>query len=261
MNILILGCGWVGEEFGRLMLRHGAQVTATTTTAEKKHTLSTLGIHVHLVNFDLEHVAEVPFTAQYDFVLNSVPASKRMSESEVRDRFLRVNNLLSNIDYQKHIYLSSIGIYPSVDGRFDETFANLEQLHPTLKVAEDTMSTLSKTIIFRLGGLFGKERILAKYFQNKVCNSGGQPANFVHLDDVVQLIHLGFKNNLQHNLYNVVAPEHPKKEEVIKQSAGKYGFGLPSGFDNTDNYQKIVSGDRLEKELDYSFKFPSPLDF
>lgn len=261
MNILILGCGWVGEEFGRMMLRKGVEVTVTTTTPEKMQALSALGFNVYLANFDQAAVSEIKLTEKYDAVLNSIPASKRMSESAVRDRFFRVQKWLSGIPYQKHIYLSSIGIYPNKDGQYDEDFADAEELHPALKIAEDMMSSLPDTTIFRLGGLFGKQRILAKYFQDKVCANGGQPANFIHLDDVVELICMGFEQDLQHHLYNAVAPEHPKKEEVIRQSAEKYGFRLPTDFTNTNNYQKIVSGQRLAHELGYKFKFPSPLDF
>lgn len=261
MHILILGCGWVGEEFGRAMLSKGASVTVTTTSIEKLQKLSEIGFQVHLANFDRDGTLDIAPKGIYDAVLNSVPASKRLSETDIRYRFLRVQKLLSEISYRKHIYLSSIGIYPALTGHYDETFDNPKQLHPSLKTAEDIMLSLADTKVFRLGGLFGKERILAKYFQEKICPNGGQPANSIHLDDVVELLQLGFEVDLQHTLYNVVAPEHPKKEDVIRRSAEKYGFRLPSSFDHTDSPQKIVLGNRLSDEFKYKFKFRSPLDF
>lgn len=257
MRILILGCGWVGEEVAKYYIEKGDDVFATCTSIEKADNLNAFGCKVAIVNFDDANSID-EFPKEFDYVLNSIPASSKNTVAEISNRFQNVRNYLSHIRYKKHIYLSSIGIYPDIDFTFDELYAG--EMNERLEVAEQKVQ-LPNTHIYRLGGLFGKNRIFAKYFQNRICTTGDQPANFLHVDDVVNLLALGFENDLQSLIYNILAPEHPTKKEVILASVEKYGFALPSGFEAQDSFQKIVDGSKISKELDYQYIYPSPLDF
>lgn len=257
MRILILGCGWVGEEVAKNYLKRGDDVFATCTSLAKAEYLNAFGCKVAVINFDDSNTVE-EFPKEFDYVLNSIPASSKNTVAEISNRFENVRNYLSHIHYKKHIYLSSIGIYPDIDFTFDEAYAG--KMNERLEAAEQKVH-LPKTHIYRLGGLFGKNRVFAKYFQNRNCSTCDQPANFVHVDDVVNLLVLGFENDLQNSIYNILAPEHPTKKEVILTSAEKYGFALPSGFEAQDSFQKIVDGSKISKELDYQYIYPSPLDF
>lgn len=257
MRILILGCGWVGEEVAKYYISRGYEVFATCTSEEKKEHLHSLGLRVAVVDFD-EEISISEFPSAFDHVLNSIPASSKSSVDEIAHRFENIQKYLSNIRFKKQIYLSSIGIYPDTDGIFDEEFS--EDLNERLRIAEQKIFD-NTTHIYRLGGLFGKNRIFAKYFANRVCTRGEQPANFIHIDDVVALLVAGFGSKLQANLYNVVAPEHPTKEEVIRASAKKYHLELPLEFKPENSFQKIVDGSKIIEELNYTYKYPSPVTF
>ncbi len=257
MRILILGCGWVGEEVAKYYIEKGDVVFATCTSIEKSDYLKSLGCKVAVVNYDDSNTVE-EFPKDFDYVLNSIPASSKNTVAEISNRFQNVRDYLTHIHYKKHIYLSSIGIYPDIDFTFDEAYAG--ETNERLEAAEQK-AHLRHTHIYRLGGLFGKNRIFAKYFQNRICTTGHHPANFVHVDDVVALIIKGFENDLKSYIYNIVAPEHPSKKEVILASAEKYGLELPSGFEAQDSFQKIVDSSKISIELDYKYIYPSPLDF
>lgn len=257
MKILILGCGWVGEAFARRMQSLGHEVYATITQEEKYHRLQGDGIFAIKADFDGQWELE-DFPIEVDYVLNSVPAVKRLEKVVLKQRFDQVYQLLSTIRYQRHIYLSSIGVYPDVDGVFTESSVVEDS---NLLQVERMMKKLDNTFIYRLGGLFGQQRIFAKYFQGRVCETGAQVANFVHQDDVLDLIRLGFEKGLKGQLYNVVAPKHVLKKDVIEASAEKYGFTKPSSYNDTAIFRKEVKGYMLQKELNYTFKYPCPLDF
>src|SRR5690606_19987043 len=115
--------------------------------------------------------------------------------------------------------------------------------------------------VLRLGGLFGLERIFAKYFAGKVCQIGYQPANFVHVDDVRATVMTMMALGTKRQTYNVVAPEHPLKKDVIAASAAKYGYDRPTTFAEVDQTAKVVSSTRLITDLGYTFGYPSPLGF
>ena len=260
-NLLILGCGWVGEELAYQLKRKGWKVWVTTTTQEKYHRLLNDGIFAYVHNFDCDFSLDLPVDVSFDAVINSIPASQKNTESEIEHRFSFVFNALSFINFKKHIFFSSVGVYPDMDGIFDETFVQEELLSRKLRIAEQKMSSLPYSYVFRLGGLFGKDRVFGKYFQDKIVNTGNQPSNFIHLNDVVGIIEHALNTNLPIGYYNLVAPQHPLKKEVILESAQKYMYSYPSSFEPQNSFQKVVNADKITKLLNYQFKYPSPLDF
>lgn len=78
---------------------------------------------------------------------------------------------------------------------------------------------------------------------------------------MIRLLEAASCNVLKHTVYNVVAPLHPKKKDVILASAKKYGYILPLAFEATNTIQKIVRGELLQEELEYEYVLPDPLQF
>ncbi len=258
LRFLILGCGWVGEAFAKEMQKRGYQVYATTTQEHKCQRLNDVGIHAFVMDFDnLTSVDGLP--QSFDFVLTSVPAVRSLESSTVKRRFEGVQLFLESIEFTKHIFLSSIGIYPDLSGVFTEEFELSETSN--LLVAEHLLLINNRTTVYRLGGLFGKNRIFAKYFQNKICTTGYQKANFIHLLDVIELLYLGFTTGLKGQLYNIVCLEHPSKRDVIIASAQKYGLDLPLAFEDFGDFQKIISGEKITQELQYTYSYANPILF
>lgn len=255
---LILGCGWVGQELTSFLVNKGHEVHCTTTTKSKILKLTNLGAKAFHVDFDQETFIQ-NLDSEYDYILTSVPASSKSDDQTTRKRFQNIGQFLNNMSFKKHIYLSSTGIYPDIDFVFDESY--MGEFTHRLALAEQIMQNVPHTIVYRLGGLFGRNRIFAKYFSNRIYTNGDQLANFVHLDDVVALIELGFTALEPAGIYNVVAPEHPTKKEVILASAKKYNFDLPSGFEPSGSFQKMVKADKIVHDLSYQFKYSNPLYF
>jgi len=262
MRILILGAGWVGEYAAYQWRECGYEVWVTTTTVEKYHRFRGDGIFAILYNFDLAHAVPAELPDSFDFILNSVPATKKLSRMQLETRFENLSEFCLQLTYEKLVFLSSIGVYPDANCTYTEDAVIPDPDTNHLYYAEQTVLALGNTLVYRLGGLFGQSRIFAKYFQNKICTTGAQPANFVHLVDVYALINAARMQQLQQVIYNVVCPIHPSKRAVIIASAKKYNMALPSAFeDDPKEYLKVVSGLRLAQELEYTFVYPSPLNF
>lgn len=259
--MLILGCGWVGEELVKRQIHLGYRVWATTTNEEKRKRLWDDGVQAIIHDFDVDRELLISREVHFDFVVVSVPATRRLSVEEVKQRFGRIREALSGLDYGKMLFLSSIGIYPDLTGRYEESYNEGALMDANLYAAEVLLQKLPNTIVFRLGGLFGKDRIFAKYFQHRVCQTGEQLANFVHLDDVLNLIEKVSNLDMLSGVYNVVAPIHPTKKEVILASAKRYHFDVPSRFESKNDFKKYVTSEKIINLLNYDFKYPSPLGF
>lgn len=243
-----------------LAIARGWKVTATLRNPEKATRLQAMGCQVVLLDFDTPLDFEREFK-EVDFVLNSIPATKRIEMNAIASRFDKLGAYLNTIKYHRQIFLSSIGIYPSRSGIFSEQ--HTDGLDEKLLLAEEKLLTFPHTSVFRLGGLMGENRILGKYFQNKICTTGGERSNLIHQEDAARMILQAFllEDELA-SVYNVVAPEHPYKRDVILSSAKKYGFELPASFQSSQPVSnKVVDGSKLQRELSYNFLFSDPLEF
>ena len=72
-------------------------------------------------------------------------------------------------------------------------------------------------------------------------------------------------NNKQHNqmlkqvqhdnqIFNAVAPQHPKREAYYHKKAKNMNLALPTFVKNTTSKGKIISSAKIESVLQYTFK-------
>lgn len=266
MDILIIGCGWVGTFTATELLNEGNQIWGTTTTPEKHGVLKAIGISPLIVDFDNpKKPVEVPrelMNHTFDVVIISVPITHKDSRDEVDTRFNALLAFLKPLSFKQAFFFGSVGIYPKVSTIITEDTFPDEELEPKLLKGETMLRAKYPQInLLRLGGLFGLERVMAKYFVGKVCEIGYQTANFVHVEDIHGIIKAMISRGSQGKTYNVVSPEHPLKKDVIVASAKKHGYGLPVEFSTADKTAKMVSPDRVMSDLGYQFAYPSPLEF
>jgi NAD dependent epimerase/dehydratase family enzyme len=108
----------------------------------------------------------------------------------------------------------------------------------------------------------GGERIPAKYFAGKTINTGQTPVNYVHQEDVIQIITMILEKDFWNETFNVVSPEHPMRKEVYLKNCADLGFEKPIFEEPTELIPyKIISPQKLILRTGYKFKFSNPLDF
>lgn len=135
------------------------------------------------------------------------------------------------------ILLSSISFY---DGK-------------TLVVqAESLVESLhADVVILRLGGLMGYDRIAGKYTAGKVLPSDTR-TNYIHRDDVLEIIKCVIDQNIREEAFKVVAPIQSTKKVVFDQNAKQFGFEK-TDFLTGDEEGKMLSPKKLCERLDYTF--------
>jgi len=136
------------------------------------------------------------------------------------------------------ILLSSISFY---DGK------------PLVVEAEYLVQHLhEETVILRLGGLMGYDRIAGKYTAGKVLTSDSR-TNYVHRDDVVGILEAIISQNVSAEVFDVVAPLQSTKKEIFSQNAKKFAF-KETEFLPGDEVGKILSPTKLCEMLEYVFE-------
>lgn len=173
-----------------------------------------------------------------------------------RDYLKTLQNLCSLIPKESTIILcSSVSVY-----REFNTSVNEESIITKQSLQRDAeilvSSFIQNTIILRLGGLMGYDRVAGKW--SNVSSFEDGYTNYIHKEDVIAIINQLLKNNIKSGIFNLVAPLHPKRSAIHSLNAKKFNFALGSfmGFNS-----RIVLSDKIVKTLGYKFLYPNPAKF
>lgn len=248
-NLGIIGYGWLGNHIAeRLSNRYN--IFATTTTPSKAQDLSSKGYHTTLVSFSDELDSEMKqweVAKDLDAMIISVPFSGlRGSQIPMNDKRQNLLNFLG--DYKGQLFLmSSTGVYPQTEKEFTEDDKPAENVESESFILEQ----FPQTNILRLAGLMGGERLLKNYNISDL----HLLVNHIHYADICSVIEKMLENQSQSKVYNIVAPIHPNKEEVINAQKGLSYSGERTTVGRTISPEKLIS------DLDFEFQYPDPRYF
>ena len=263
MKISILGCGWLGLPLGKYLVENGHSVKGSTTSEHKITLLLEVSIEPFLLKFSpkVESKSILNFLNSEVLIICIPPRAGKYGED------FHVQQIESLLEYlplsavKSIIYTSSTSVYPDFNREVTEE-DNVIENHALIKV-ENLLKRLPQNVtILRCGGLMGCERIPAKYFAGKTINTGKIPVNYVHREDVIQIISMILAKGFWNETFNVVSPVHPKREEIYLKNCQELGFLRPIFEEPTEEIPfKIVSPQKLILQTGYSFIYANPLDF
>ena len=176
------------------------------------------------------------------------------------DYLQTLTHLLSYLsDDTQLILLSSTSVYPQTTGLVKEEDTHGITTPSLMLQAERLVLSIiyPKVLILRLGGLMGYDRIAGKYTAGKT-KAHDAPVNYIHRDDVVAIIKLCIDKGVKDNIFNVVAPSHPKQSEIYTKNAKIFGWEN-TYFESDEVIGKVVSAGKLVEFFGYEFLKREPL--
>lgn len=270
MTVSILGCGWLGFPAAIHLLHEGITVKGSTTDPDKLSKLKSAGITPFLINItDRLECADCDLFWNSDILLLNIPPGRSKPDTFSRHT-AQVNTVIRNVI--KHgidwvIYASSTSVYSKYGGLKDEKDTDpattSSESGRTLLKCEELLLNRNEfdTTVIRFGGLYGYDRNPVKYLAGKKnLKEGNKPINLIHQDDCIRIIYEIMKQDSRNTIYNAVADDHPPRSEYYKSAAEHYGLEIPEFPDDTRSNYRIVSNEKLKRELDYQFLYPNPMD-
>jgi nucleoside-diphosphate-sugar epimerase len=245
----IIGYGWLGSRIAEYFsLQYN--IFATTTTPAKADMMKKKGYFPTLAGFgenaDPGQTEWEP-AKDLDAIIIAVPFSG-LRNPDVSMVGKRTNLLKFLGDYKGQIiFTSSTGVYPNTEKEFTEDDLPACETESERFILEKFL----QTNILRLGGLMGDERLL----KNFRCSNPEQLVNYIHYTDICRVIDIMLKNKIGSKVYNLVAPLHPNKEEVLRAQQGLSYSGIRA------DKGRIISSEKLIKELDFEFQYADPRYF
>lgn len=257
-DISILGGGWIGVPLAEKL----ASMAYSLQISQSSQTKTIQNPAIKLIQWRAEVNMPEP---TWESILHAktiiwtIPPRRKINGDhfylDVLRDFVRI---LNQKKYQQVIFLSSTSVYKAENSLVNEESALEGNL---MSQAEDILQRIQNPLlILRLGGLMGGERYVAKYYAGKKVPAANHPVNYVHRTDVLEIISQCISSQLT-GTYNVVAPQHPIKSELVKLECDRRGLELPLEYLEDKEATKVVSSDKLIQAIPYSFQYPDPLLF
>jgi len=265
MDLLIIGCGYVGTEVGAYYVREGWSVAGLVRSEERKIELEQKNILPIIADLTKpETLINLP-EAKHVLIC---PSSGKREAAAYKEIYVEgVANYLDVLSKQtpleKIIYISSTGIYSQDRSEWiDETTdpkPTTERSQLLLQAEQQILSSSFPSIIFRLSGIYGpgRNRIEAVRSDKIPLIDTDRFMNLIHLDDIVQGIYLLFEKGLPGEIYLGVDDAPVKQSEMygwlmkqlnLEETAFEFGDKAIQG--------KQCSNKKL-KQLGFKPKYPS----
>lgn len=274
MTISILGCGWLGFPLGQSLLRHGYEVKGSTTTKSKFEIIRKNGIEPFLLS--VPETVNDPSNDSFwnsDCLFLNIPPKRGKSDIEITypekiksvcERILKTE---SDNRINQVIFASSTSVYPSEEGIYCEEDADLSNTARSsgkaILKAEKLLQSYSElnTIILRFGGLYGYDRHPVRYLAGKEdLSSPYKPVNLIHQDDCIKIVRKFLTSDSVSGVFNAVSDGHPPRETFYQSAADHFSVELPTFDSSTESINRVISNEKLKREINYKFIYPNPLD-
>src|SRR5574343_42950 len=272
-KIAILGCGWLGLPLAKSLLSKGYEVKGSTTSESKLVILKNAGISPFQIQLEEHQIIGnmEDFLKKIDVLVIDIPPGLRR-EPSTSNEMTFVNKvktlipLIEKSEIQKVIFVSSTSVYgdsfPIVEIT-EETTPNPDtESGKQLDIAETLLQSNPnfKTTVIRFGGLLGENRHPVKFLTGRTnVEHPNAPVNMIERKDCIGVIEraLDFArdDNWEWNqTFNAVTPQHPTRKAYYHKKADILNLPLPTFAENSESKGKIISSEKVETILGYSFQ-------
>ena len=270
-KISILGCGWLGLPLAKSLLSKGYKVKGSTTSESKLELLKNAGISPFQIQLEENQIIGniEDFLKETDVLVIDIPPGLRRETSTSKEMTFvnKIKNLIPLIeksDVQKVVFVSSTSVYgdnfPIVEIT-EETKPNPDTESGKQLVIVETLLQSNphfKTTVIRFGGLLGEDRHPIKFLAGRTnVENPVAPVNMIQREDCIGIIEKILKQ-VQHDnwgeTFNAVAPQHPTRKAYYHKKAEILNLPLPTFAEDSESKGKIISSEKVETILGYSFQ-------
>lgn len=269
MIISVLGCGWLGFPLAERLRNLDHSLKGSTTTAKKVSVLKQSGVEACLLELPQSFSDQkVEDFWKCDLLILNIPPGRR-NPNVKRDFPKLVKKVTEKARGHKIswiIFASSTAVYPKFGGILSEEDGRIgNATRPSGEALLQSEEIIKQSgidyTILRLGGLYGADRHPVKYLSGKKdLDEGLRPVNLVHQLDCVNLITEVIQQKKRNEIYNIVSDGHPPRKEFYQCAAKHFNLPLPTFKPDENKNYRIVSNEKIKKDLFYEFMYPNPMD-
>ena len=255
-DIGILGCGWLGLSLAIILKNNQYSVCGSRTSSEGVIELEKKGIKgfkVIMKNDKSEGLK--PFISKLKTLIISIPPKRNFNPHNYSKTIKKILDASDSSKIKRIIFLSSISIYGSKKGFYDESSCpSPEKVSAKeLLLSEELIRkhNISSTII-RLGGLIGEDRNPIFNLIGKDIKNPKGKVNFIHKTDAISGIISILNDENLNGIFNFVSPHHPTREIFYNFFSEKFNLPKPN-FKNEKPLIRIIEGNKISKLTPFNY--------
>lgn len=260
-QLSILGCGWLGLPLAKSFINDGWSVKGSTTSLDKIEVLKGAGIISYHIQLSQNEVSGdfKEFINGSEILIINIPPQVKTAEGPFIEKMKILMPMLTDSSISKLLFVSSTSVYSDKDAVVTESTKReaLTESGKQLVETEEFLENLDflQTTIVRFGGLIGAGRNPAKYLAGRQgVDSPNAAVNLIDQQDCIGIIHAIIEKGAWKTSFNAATTDHPSKEDYYTRKAIEINLDPPS-FDYSNlSTGKVISSEKLIKELDYHFK-------
>ena len=264
-KISILGCGWLGFPLAESLLKEGFSVNGSTTSIDKLSVIEKSRIQAYLISLS-DHGTEgdiFSFLENSEILIIDIPPKLRGIEKE--NFVAKIEILIPFIEessVKKVLFISSTSVYPDDDDNTNSIITEDTKPQPDYESGRQLLAAelllqnnkKFKTTVLRFGGLIGNDRHPIFYLAGrKGISNPTAPINLIHKKDCISIILKIIEKDCWDEVFNAVAPYHPKREDYYTQKAVELNLAFPE-FNFSTSGGKVIDSGKLEKMVGYEFQ-------
>ncbi|MGP0063843.1 MAG: SDR family oxidoreductase [Isosphaeraceae bacterium] len=196
---MIIGCGYLGQRLGALLLRDGGRVFGTVRSAGRAAEIAGLGIEPVIVDvLQPDSLRELPRVDRVFYCVGFDRAAGAAMRAVYVDG---LQNVLDNLPASvgRIVYASSTGVYAQAGGEWVDEGSPTHPMHESGKVcleaegrirAWSEARSISSAVVLRFAGLYGPGRIVRRAILERGEPIPGDPdkfLNMIHIEDAARV--------------------------------------------------------------------------
>ncbi|MBT8142588.1 MAG: NAD(P)H-binding protein [Gammaproteobacteria bacterium] len=253
-SISILGSGWLGLALAEHFVNQNYTVKASTRSENRFAEIRKIGAEPFKIDIEKLSTNLAKFL-QSELLIVNITSKDLVAYQELIQAIEE-----SPVKYV--LFVSSTSVYEN-----NNTFVKEDDGDEDLKSILYRIENLFrfnihfKTAVIRFAGLVGYSRHPGKWFANKPVSQPDAPINLIHRDDCIGIIDAVIKQGAWDEVFNGCSSEHPTKREFYTHARQLLNLPAPEFLEDEEPDFKIVSNEKVIKELSYNFIYPDLLAY
>lgn len=256
MKVVIIGCGWLGQQLAADLLAQGHQVFGSRRSAS---TLAHLPAGVTGFVLNLNAVADtstvIPILHDAIVICAISPGRDQLQQPYIA-ALQQLAGLAQLAGSRQLVHFSSSGIYQGLQGEVDETVA-VQLAQPRVSLlwqGEQALQQFQPAVILRLAGLMGPGRHPGRFTAGKMLADATAPINMLHSADIIAAVTLLLRAAPCMGVFNLSCPLTENRQDFYQQAALLAGTA-PAVFEHQSAEGRKVSTKKFIKQFNFSYRF------
>ncbi len=268
---MIIGCGYLGQRLGVLLLRDGVRVFGTVRSSGRAAEIAGLGIEPIIADvLQPDSLRGLPRAHRVFYCVGFDRAAGAAMRAVYVDG---LQNVLENLppSVGRFVYASSTGVYGQAGGEWVDEDSPTCPLHESGKVCLEAEGRIrawtGSAVVLRFAGLYGPGRIVRRTILERGEPIPGDPdkfLNLVHIDDAARVSAAALDADEPEPIY-VVGDDRPVTRREYYSVAARalaapeprFAMPIPGSAEAArDATNKRVANHRMKRGLGITLLYP-----